>query len=157
MSAYLGDEMPPLDYVTSARVVVLRDDSVLVMREPGDEHMHILPGGRLEEGESPEQAACREVIEETGWTLGPISLIGVTHFHHLTPMPPRWAYPYPDFLEVVFVGKAEILLDEHKLEEEIIAGLRPLRDVRAMGLPADQIIYLDAALRALQREADAGG
>ena len=157
MRAYLGDEMPPLDYVTSARVVVLRDDSVLVVREPGDEHVHILPGGRLEEGESPEQAARREVIEETGWTLGPISLIGVRHFHHLTPAPPRWAYPYPDFLQVVFVGRAKILLEEHKLEEEIIAGLRPLQDVRAMVLPADQIIYLDAALRVLQLEANGGG
>ena len=28
------------------------------------------------------------------------------------------------------------------------AYLRPIEDVREMGLPADQIIYLDAALRA---------
>jgi hypothetical protein len=84
--------------------------------------------------------------------MGPISLIGVRHFHHLTPAPLRWPYPYPDFLQVVFVGRARALLDEHKLEEEISAYLRPLQDVRAMGLPDDQIIYLDAALRALQPE-----
>ena len=115
MRAYLGDEMPAIEYVTSARAVVFRDDSVLVVREPGDEH--ILPGGRLEAGESPEEAARREVIEETGWTMGPISLIGVRHFHHLTPEPPDWPYPYPDFLQVVFVGEAEALSEEHKPEE----------------------------------------
>ncbi len=112
MSAYLGDKMPPVEYVTSARAVVFRNDSVLVVREPGDEH--ILPGGRLETRESPEEAARREVIEETGWTMGPISLIGVRHFHHLTPEPPDWPYPYPDFLQVVFVGEAEALSEEHK-------------------------------------------
>ena len=152
MRAYLSDEMPPLEYVTSARAVVFRDHRVLVVREPGDEH--ILPGGRLKAGEPPEEAARREVIEETGRSMGPISLIGVRHFQHLTPAPPGWPHPYPDFLQVVFVGRARTLLDEHKLEEGISAYLRPLQDVDAMGLPADQIIYLDEALRALQSEAN---
>jgi 8-oxo-dGDP phosphatase len=31
-----------------------------------------LPMGLIEEGESPEQAAAREVLEETGWRPGPI-------------------------------------------------------------------------------------
>lgn len=34
------------------------------------------PGGKVEEGETPEQAACREVYEETGGSINILSYIG---------------------------------------------------------------------------------
>lgn len=38
-----------------------------------------VPGGRIDEGESPEQAAVRETLEETGWRPGPLRRIGAYH------------------------------------------------------------------------------
>jgi len=35
-----------------------------------------IPAGRLEAGESPEQAARRETLEETGWEPGPLRRLG---------------------------------------------------------------------------------
>jgi 8-oxo-dGTP pyrophosphatase MutT (NUDIX family) len=35
-----------------------------------------VPAGRVDEGESPEDAAGREVLEETGWRPGPLTLLG---------------------------------------------------------------------------------
>ncbi len=41
------------------------------------------PGGRLEAGESPEQAARREIREETGWEVGELTAF-TTVIHHYT-------------------------------------------------------------------------
>ena len=41
-----------------------------------------VPAGRVDLGESPEQAAARETVEETGWQPGPLRSLGVYH-----PMP----------------------------------------------------------------------
>ena len=35
-----------------------------------------IPAGRIEPGESPEQAAMRETMEETGWRPGPLTRLG---------------------------------------------------------------------------------
>jgi 8-oxo-dGTP pyrophosphatase MutT (NUDIX family) len=35
-----------------------------------------IPAGRIEAGETPEQAAARETLEETGWRSGPLTPIG---------------------------------------------------------------------------------
>ena len=154
IGGYLSDEMPALRYITSARAVVFRGDHVLVVRDPADEH--ILPGGRLEAEESPEEAVRREVLEETGWTLGTIVLIGFLHLHHLSPRPPDFPYPYPDFVQTVFAGEAETFSEESREEDEyvIAVDLRPIEAVRAMDPTLGQMHFLDAAVRALRPLAD---
>ena len=51
----------------SASVLVIRDgDKILAISRKGDHDDLGLPGGKIEQGESPITAACREAVEEIG-------------------------------------------------------------------------------------------
>jgi 8-oxo-dGTP pyrophosphatase MutT (NUDIX family) len=59
----------------SAAFILLRSPSgtvLLLRRAKGEDHAGTwaLPGGKLKPGESPETAAVRECVEETGWNPG---------------------------------------------------------------------------------------
>lgn len=62
------------DFVVSA--VVIRDDDgrVLVVRKRGTDRF-MLPGGKIEQGETPGDAAVRELREEVGAELDPEALV----------------------------------------------------------------------------------
>jgi 8-oxo-dGTP pyrophosphatase MutT (NUDIX family) len=139
--------MPPLDYITSARCLVFRHDSVLVQRDR--DSTHILPGGRREADESPLEAVHREVLEETGWSITDPVLIGFVHFAHLTPKPSGHAYPYPDFVQVVYLADARESVPDARLDDgyEVESVFRPVADVQGRTIPATQRLFLDAALR----------
>jgi ADP-ribose pyrophosphatase len=51
--------------------IVIRDNSVLLVKrnKPPGEGLWAIPGGRVELGETLQQAAEREVMEETGLTI----------------------------------------------------------------------------------------
>lgn len=64
--------------VAGTATAVLDDVGRLLMQqraEGGNEWG--LPGGVLETGETIEECALRETLEETGWTVSPIELLGV--------------------------------------------------------------------------------
>ena len=65
--------------------VIIRDGRVLIARRPDTAHQGGLlefPGGKVEPGETVQQALCREIAEETGLVLTEDSLepvIGIRH------------------------------------------------------------------------------
>lgn len=58
------------------RVAVIQGDQVLLMKRE-DFEVWSLPGGEIEDGESPAQTALREVLEETGLTIQLTRLVGL--------------------------------------------------------------------------------
>ncbi len=146
IASYLAGELPPLDYITSARALVFRDDTILVVRDPG--RMHILPGGRREAGETPGETLAREVLEETGWALAGAVSLGFRHFHHLGPRPPGHRYPYPDFVQTVALAEAATFHPDAILPDEWVLGsaFQPIAEVRRLELSPGERLFLDAAL-----------
>jgi len=145
VTSYLSREFPPLDYITSVRGVILRGDQVLAVRDP--ENVHILPGGRREKGETLTQTLERELLEETGWTIHPPSLLGFKHFHHLTPRPANYLYPYADFLQLVYTAQAKIHIPGARRTDdyELDAFSHPITDIAALHLTQGELAYLAAA------------
>jgi 8-oxo-dGTP pyrophosphatase MutT (NUDIX family) len=100
ISAYIVKDAPPAELVSSVRAIVFRGDDVLVMRNR--DGTHILPGGRIEQGESQMDALRREILEEAGIEITDIRRIGFMYLQHRTPKPPGYPYPYPDFFWPIF-------------------------------------------------------
>ena len=65
-----------MGFCSNGANVILRDSRrrILVVRQNYDERKWMLPGGGVEHGETFEQAAVREVLEETGITICPREL-----------------------------------------------------------------------------------
>jgi 8-oxo-dGTP pyrophosphatase MutT (NUDIX family) len=55
-----------MDYTGRAQCLVIRDNKILMVKHKHSENEwnYCLPGGRIEKGETPEQAAIRELQEE---------------------------------------------------------------------------------------------
>lgn len=66
--------------------VIERDGLVLAARRPDKGHLAGLwefPGGKVETGETPEQALAREIREELGCTVSVGAAITTTDYAHL--------------------------------------------------------------------------
>ena len=139
---YVSDEQPPEKLVTSVRCLVLKDDSVLVLRNR--EGYHVLPGGRCEEGESLEQTLYREVAEETGWTIEAVSRLGFIHLEHLGPKPTGYRFPHPHFFQIVYtVCASEYLPDSMIYDDyEESAAFVPMGELDSLGISDAELGYL---------------
>jgi ADP-ribose pyrophosphatase YjhB (NUDIX family) len=65
-----GPATPKVD----VRAVVFEDDRILLVKEPDEEGWSV-PGGWADVGESPSEAAARETLEESGYSVRPARLL----------------------------------------------------------------------------------
>lgn len=150
MMTYICDVSPPEELVTSIRTIVMSDPgarlSILVMRNPSG--IHIWPGGRRQPEETHEQTLHREVREECGLAIDVVFRLGFVVCHHMGPRPERYRYPYPDFVNEVYLSLITGVLqagrdvDDYELE----ATLVPVDQLPMAEISLNQQVLLAAAL-----------
>lgn len=143
-------DSPPSGLVTSVRALLTRGSQILVVRDPEGEH--ILPGGRVDEGEGLLEALERELLEETGWRVrGVPVLIGLFHFHIHSPRPAGYGYPYPDFLQLVYKAEAGRHIPEAMEDDgyELGAAFRTLAAVQRQTLSQGEVELLQLLRRTI--------
>jgi len=114
--AAFTQSLPPISTVTSVRCVLIQSDNIMTVTDP--ERIHVLPGGRIEEGESYMETLRREIGEETGYTIANSRMIGILLFKHLFSIPESWnPKHYPYFVNLVFCADA-IDYDASLLEDD---------------------------------------
>ncbi len=146
MQIFVGDIAWPTILATSARAVVFKGARVVVVRQTDGER-HVRPGGRLEPGETVEAAARREVLEETGWEMGPLKPLGFQHFSHLGERPADFAYRWCDFIQPLFVGEALAYRRSARDLGQLEAGARLTPIARAIAeLRPSDVAILRAAI-----------
>jgi 8-oxo-dGTP pyrophosphatase MutT (NUDIX family) len=88
----------------AAVAIIMNKCNEILLVHRGDNDTWGLPGGWLELGETVEEAARREIFEETGLTLGVVEFLGVysgKELYHI----------YPNGQEVYFVTSAFVSAD----------------------------------------------
>ena len=99
----------------SAGGVVVRDGELLLIATAGGRRWQ-LPKGRIEPGESPEQAAVREVREETGVTGRIVApLAGVDYW--FTEGSVKRIRKHVDFFLLDYVEGSERNFDSHEVDD----------------------------------------
>lgn len=105
----MSDREYPGRPIIGIGIVVLRPDAVLLVRRGSApaQGQWSLPGGAQELGETVEEATRRELREETGLTVGPLTLIAhVDSIHHDPDGRVRFHYTILDFAAVWIGGDA---------------------------------------------------
>lgn len=113
-------------HVTVAAVVEHEGRYLLVEEHAGDRTVINQPAGHWEAGETLQQAMVRETLEETGWDVEPIALLGVYEYQ-----PPDLAH---GFLRFAYIARPLRHRPDLPLDDGIVRALwMDAAELRAAG------------------------
>jgi 8-oxo-dGTP pyrophosphatase MutT (NUDIX family) len=145
---YVADEPPPVELCGTAFGFVFEADELLLTRLRRRDWD--LPGGVIEPGETPEQAAVREVWEETYARVEIIDVIGFQELEVFFPKPPDYRWSYPLSVQVHYRCRLLELAPFEANEESIERGFFAPDRVRVVPTMQGQLaVYEEGLARTL--------
>jgi 8-oxo-dGTP pyrophosphatase MutT (NUDIX family) len=127
---YIADDLPPLERCATAFGLTYDGDQVLLTRLR-DRDWDIT-GGVIDPGETPEQAAVREVWEEASAKVEITELIGFQELEAFFPKPAEYRWPYPIQYQVYFRCRLVELGPFEPNAESFDRGFFPPHEVRRL-------------------------
>jgi len=98
---YITDEMPAKDTWSTAFGFAFDGDKILLTRLRNRDWD--IPGGVVNSGETPEEAAIREVWEETYVKVEVVKMIGIQELEIFGPKPKGYRWPYPLSVQIYYL------------------------------------------------------
>lgn len=154
LTAWKCDTLPPDAPTTSVHVVAFYGPNLLVVRDR--KGIYGFPGGRLDPGESREQAMSREVYEEANAYIEPgYTLYAALKIEYMARLPGR-SYPHDYSYMGMYVGKVRSLDPFNGDPAGIILerALFTLADCEKHLLPHDRILLREAVAASQQHAPD---
>ncbi len=142
---YITDELPPRELCFTAFGFGFEGDRVLLTRLK-DRDWDI-PGGRIDPGETPEQAAVREVWEEAYARVEIIDLIGVQELELFGPKPEKHRWGYPVTVQVYYRVKIMELVPFKHNQESYERGFFTPEEARRVPTMVNHAGIYEEALR----------
>ena len=141
-----GYPTPKLD----CRAGVFRDGRILLARETTDGRWS-LPGGWVDEHDTPSQSVEREALEETGFEVRAVRLVAVKDRHSHAYHPKRLDRVYKMFFLCELIGGApRTSIETSEVDFFALDALPPLSEGRVL---VDDIVMLDEYRRAPEKVA----
>ena len=117
---YITDELPPLEVCRTAFGFAFNGNQVLMIRLKNRDWD--IPGGKIDPGETPSQAALREVLEEAFVQVEIIDLIGIQELELFGAPPEKFGWIYPLSVQVYYLCRISKLLPFRKNKESTERG-----------------------------------
>lgn len=146
----LDENLPPRELVTAAFALAFEGDRFLMTRLT--HRGWDIPGGHLEPGEMPLEAALRETYEETCATLGEVKLLGYQRILIRAPRPDGYPYPHPVAYQVFYWGRVAKLDPFQETDEVMARGLFSPAEARQIGWVQQYPELYDAALEIARQQ-----
>jgi 8-oxo-dGTP diphosphatase len=150
---YITDELPDPTICSTAFGFVFENDKILLTRLR-DRDWDI-PGGCIDAGEASQDAAVREVWEETSARVEIVELVGIQELEVFGPKPDGYRWPYPISVQVMYLCR---LVELRPFEENHESSERGFFDPDAARMIPTMVnhdaIYEEALRRAMQSRAD---
>lgn len=127
-------------FVLSVKVLIFNDSDELLVLQRSDKTSHPhgwdYAGGGVDKGESPDDAARREILEETGLSINEVSIFSTYHGHSR-------GHEYVMLGYTAYTSTSEVALSwEHEAYRWV-----SLEEAAALDLPVQYRAFLDAYQR----------